>query len=30
MWKIKEDYKWLALVVAWFVFIGILAFFVVG
>jgi len=30
MWKFKEDYKWLALVVAWFVFIGILAFFVVG
>jgi len=30
MWKIKEDYKWLALVVSWFIFIGILAFFVAG
>ncbi len=30
MWKIKEDYKWLILVISWFVFIGLLAFYVAG
>jgi hypothetical protein len=30
MWKFKEDYKWLALVAAWFIFIGFLAYFVAG
>jgi hypothetical protein len=30
MLKIKEDYKWLILVISWFVFIGLLAFYVAG
>jgi hypothetical protein len=30
MWKIKEEYKWLALVISWFIFIGFIAYFVAG
>ncbi len=27
MWKIKDDYKWAAIVIGWFIFIGIVAYY---